>query len=110
MSKKIELRSDDLFAPVSFGGGGGGGSRQQRRNDFHRNRNARDNSRARDVQQHIAHHMIAGTSVTGSVGTGGVDANISTTALLHKSLEGRGSPLPGRIYPTGSVTGMPRAL
>ena len=31
-------------------------------------------------------------------------------ALLHKSLEGRGSPLPGRIYPTGSVTGMPRAV
>ena len=35
---------------------------------------------------------------------------LAIEALLHKSLEGRGSPLPGRIYPTGSVTGMPRAV
>jgi transposase len=31
-------------------------------------------------------------------------------ALLHKSCEGRASPSPRRTYPTGSVTGMPRAV
>ena len=31
-------------------------------------------------------------------------------ALLHKSVDGQISPFPGRIYPTGSVTGMPRAV
>ena len=31
-------------------------------------------------------------------------------ALLHKSGEGRASPFPRRTYPTGSVTGMPRAV
>ncbi|MDA7425630.1 hypothetical protein [Thalassococcus lentus] len=29
--------------------------------------------------------------------------------LLHKSVERQTSPFPGRAYPTGSVTGMPRA-
>ena len=32
------------------------------------------------------------------------------TALLHKSAERRGSPFPGRTYPTASVTGMPSAV
>jgi CPA2 family monovalent cation:H+ antiporter-2 len=31
-------------------------------------------------------------------------------ALLHKSAERRGSPFPGRTYPTASVTGMPSAV
>ena len=31
-------------------------------------------------------------------------------ALLHKSAECRGSPFPGRTYPTASVTGMPSAV
>ena len=31
-------------------------------------------------------------------------------ALLHKSNDGQISPFPGRTYPTGSVTGMPRAV
>ena len=31
-------------------------------------------------------------------------------ALLHKGADGRGSPFPGRTYPTASVTGMPRAV
>jgi len=31
-------------------------------------------------------------------------------ALLHKSVAGQATPFPGRIYPTGSVTGMPRAV
>ncbi|MCA1284805.1 hypothetical protein [Salipiger bermudensis] len=31
-------------------------------------------------------------------------------ALLHKSGDGRGSPFPGRTYPTASVTGMPSAV
>ena len=31
-------------------------------------------------------------------------------ALLHKSWPERTSPFPGRTYPTGSVTGMPRAV
>lgn len=31
-------------------------------------------------------------------------------ALLHKSGFVRGSPFPGRTYPTGTVTGMPRAV
>ncbi|WP_420395801.1 CsgG/HfaB family protein [Nioella sp.] len=31
-------------------------------------------------------------------------------ALLHKSVEGQASPFPGRTHPTGSVTGMPRAV
>ena len=30
--------------------------------------------------------------------------------LLHKSGDGRGSPFPGRTYPTASVTGMPSAV
>lgn len=32
------------------------------------------------------------------------------TTLLHKSGDGRGSPFPGRTYPTASVTGMPSAV
>jgi len=39
----------------------------------------------------------------------GVDLHRST-ALLHKLVEGQTSPFPGRTYPTGSVTGMPRAV
>jgi len=31
-------------------------------------------------------------------------------ALLHKSVCERASPFPGRTYPTGFVTGMPRAV
>ena len=31
-------------------------------------------------------------------------------ALLHKASDGRGSPFPGRTYPTASVTGMPSAV
>ena len=31
-------------------------------------------------------------------------------ALLHESGDGRGSPFPGRTYPTASVTGMPSAV
>lgn len=31
-------------------------------------------------------------------------------ALLHKSVERRVSPFPGRTYPTASVTGMPSAV
>lgn len=31
-------------------------------------------------------------------------------ALLRKLIEVQTSPFPGRIYPTGSVTGMPRAV
>jgi hypothetical protein len=31
-------------------------------------------------------------------------------ALLHKSVDGRGFPFPGRTYPTTSVTGMPSAV
>jgi transposase len=31
-------------------------------------------------------------------------------ALLYKSAEGRGSPFPGQIYPTTSVTGAPSAV
>ena len=31
-------------------------------------------------------------------------------ALLRKSPDGRSSPVPGQIYPTISVTGMPRAV
>ena len=31
-------------------------------------------------------------------------------ALLHKLGSERTSPFPGRTYPTGSVTGMPRAV
>ena len=31
-------------------------------------------------------------------------------ALLHKFGSERTSPFPGRTYPTGSVTGMPRAV
>ncbi|WP_231751802.1 MAGE domain-containing protein, partial [Phaeobacter sp. CECT 5382] len=43
-----------------------------------------------------------------------VDAGISDhdwgeRALLHKSVSEGTSPFPGRNYPTGSVTGMPRA-
>jgi len=33
-----------------------------------------------------------------------------SAALLHKSVAGQATPFPGRIYPTGSVTGMPRAV
>ena len=33
-----------------------------------------------------------------------------TPALLHKSGDGRASPFPRRTFPTGSVTGMPRAV
>ncbi len=32
------------------------------------------------------------------------------SALLHKASDGRGSPFPGRIHPTVSVTGMPSAV
>jgi murein tripeptide amidase MpaA len=32
------------------------------------------------------------------------------TALLHKSVEGRTSPIPRQTYPMASVTGMPRAV
>jgi DNA-binding MurR/RpiR family transcriptional regulator len=35
---------------------------------------------------------------------------LSRGALLHKSAERRGSPFPGRTYPTASVTGMPSAV
>jgi len=38
----------------------------------------------------------------------GNDAQLG--ALLHKSGDGRGSPFPGRTYPTASVTGMPSAV
>lgn len=31
-------------------------------------------------------------------------------ALLHKSVEGRSFPFPGRTYPTASVSGMARAV
>ena len=31
-------------------------------------------------------------------------------ALLHKSVDGRGSPFPGQNHPTASVTGMPSAV
>lgn len=37
-----------------------------------------------------------------------VFSNLPT--LLHKSGDGRGSPFPGRTYPTASVTGMPSAV
>jgi hypothetical protein len=33
-----------------------------------------------------------------------------TGALLHKSVEGRTSPIPRQTYPMASVTGMPRAV
>ena len=33
----------------------------------------------------------------------------TTTALLHKSAEGRSSPIPGQTYPATSVTGVPSA-
>ena len=35
---------------------------------------------------------------------------VLTLALLHKSDDCQASPFPGRIYPTGSVTGKPRAV
>lgn len=35
---------------------------------------------------------------------------LSEGALLHKSCPERNSPFPGQTYPTGSVTGMPRAV
>lgn len=38
------------------------------------------------------------------------DVFVRWLALLHNSAEGRASPLPGRTYPMGSVTGMPRAV
>ncbi len=47
-------------------------------------------------------------TISGAVATA-VGFYIST-ALLHKSGCGRRSPFPGRTYPTGSVTGMPRAV
>jgi hypothetical protein len=31
-------------------------------------------------------------------------------ALLHKSIDGRGSPFPGRTHPTTSVIGVPSAV
>jgi hypothetical protein len=31
-------------------------------------------------------------------------------ALLHKSADGRASPIPGQTHPTASVTGMPSAV
>ena len=31
-------------------------------------------------------------------------------ALLHKFIDERGYPFPGRTYPTGTVTGMPREV
>ncbi len=34
----------------------------------------------------------------------------SRMTLLHKAVAERTSPFPGRIYPTASVTGMPRAV
>ncbi len=34
----------------------------------------------------------------------------ASETLLHKTVSERSSPFPGRIYPTTSVTGMPRAV
>ena len=39
-----------------------------------------------------------------------VHAVQSMGALLHKSGDRRGSPVPGQTYPTASVTGMPSAV
>ena len=44
----------------------------------------------------------------GNEGDEGDECN--ETALLHKLGSERTSPFPGRTYPTGSVTGMPRAV
>jgi hypothetical protein len=38
------------------------------------------------------------------------DAEWMGVALLHKSVEGRTSPIPRQTYPMASVTGMPRAV
>ena len=35
---------------------------------------------------------------------------LQAVALLHKSVDGGGSPIPGRTYPTASVTGVPSAV
>lgn len=43
-------------------------------------------------------------------GWNGVVLKLPRPALLHKSVEGRPSPFPRRIYPTGTVTGMPSAV
>ena len=40
----------------------------------------------------------------------GKDCRYLQGTLLHKSGDGRGSPFPGRTYPTASVTGMPSAV
>lgn len=39
-----------------------------------------------------------------------IDKERLVKALLHKSVEGHAAPFPERIYPTASVTGMPRAV
>ena len=41
---------------------------------------------------------------------GAVVVDVAIEALLHKLGSERTSPFPGRTYPTGSVTGMPRAV
>lgn len=45
----------------------------------------------------------------GELGFRVISNNVRPT-LLHKSGDGRGSPFPGRTYPTASVTGMPSAV
>ncbi|MGR3621447.1 hypothetical protein [Pseudophaeobacter sp.] len=48
-------------------------------------------------------------AVAFSLGPSGLTGWISG-ALLHKPDDMQASPYPGRIYPTGSVTGMPSAV
>lgn len=49
----------------------------------------------------------AGSTLAASKSLG---VNQTTMALLHKPGVGRGSPFPGRTYPSAAVTGIPSAV
>lgn len=49
--------------------------------------------------------LLIGTATAGLCGPTGIGL-----ALLHKSVDGRTSPIPGQSYPTTFVTGMPSAV
>ncbi|MBL3706096.1 hypothetical protein GI582_25790 [Sulfitobacter sp. BDSS02] len=54
--------------------------------------------------------MHIGATVTNSDLAADLQIRKYYPALLHKRADGRGSPFPGRTYPTASVTGMPSAV
>ena len=71
-----------------------------------------DDLRRADLGFEMLHAVI----VTSTIAKGRITkintakADALQGALLHKSVERRVSPFPGRTYPTASVTGMPSAV